>query len=63
VEIAAVAPFAPDVCAFVAQGVGVRLVWAISAYDFLHDANIVFRPLQEQILLHSYLAPPDAAGQ
>jgi len=62
IDIAATVSFAPNVCALVSQGVGVGLVQAIGAYDYLNTPGIVFRPLEEDIRFHTYLVtPPDAA--
>lgn len=62
IDVAATVSFAPNVCALAAQGVGVGLVQAIGAYDYLDNAGVVFRPLDEDIHFRTYLVtPPDAA--
>lgn len=62
IDIAATVSFAPNVCALASQGVGVGLVQAIGAYDYLDNPGIAFRPLEEDIRFHTYLVtPPEAA--
>jgi DNA-binding transcriptional LysR family regulator len=58
VDIVAVVRYASNVCALVAEGVGVGLVQSISAYDHIRDDRIVFRRLVEEITFHTYVLAP-----
>ncbi|SDV48803.1 DNA-binding transcriptional regulator, LysR family [Chitinasiproducens palmae] len=61
-DIAAVVRYGVNVCTMVSRGVGVGIVQAVAAYDYLESSAIVFRPLEEPIDFHAYLMAPSTVG-